>query len=72
MIPHQCRCSAVARCDIFTHPSSEVQAALNTLMDAMAEFDDATGSFSTLSFTSVHSEGKFTSVTKGEANAGQT
>ncbi len=62
-LPHQCNCSKVSRCQIFVHPSAEVQSALNTLMDVMAKFDDDTGSQSTLIFTSEHSDGTFSSIT---------
>ena len=63
-LPHRCKCSQVTRCDIYTHPSSKVQGVLNELMDAMAEFDDETGSSSTLSFNSFHPTGVFTSLTQ--------
>ena len=63
-VAHHCRCDAVARCTIFVHPSMQVQAALNHLVDAMAEFDEATGARSVLVFHSCHMDGVFTSVTR--------
>ena len=60
---HHCNCSRVTRCSIFTHPSIKVQEALNNLMDTMAEFDDESGSSSTLVFESEHPQGIFTSRT---------
>lgn len=64
---HHCNCKHVTRCNIFTHPSSKVQVALNNLMDAIAQFDDASGSSSTLSLESLHSTGIFTSTTYKES-----
>ena len=61
---HHCRCEAAARCSIFVHPSSIVQAALNQLVDAMAAFDEETGACSVLVLHSTHAAGVFTSVTR--------
>ena len=63
-VAHHCRCDDVAGCVIFVHPSSIVQAALNQLVDAMSEFDEATGACSVLVLHSTHAAGIFTSVTK--------
>ncbi len=67
MIHHRCKCDSVARCDIFTHPSSKVQTAINELMDAMAEFDDERDATSILFFKSTHGEGVFTTITLKDA-----
>ena len=64
LLPHHCRCNNVTRCHIYTHPSSEVQEALNNLADALARYDDETGSSSILSFTSRYDSGIFTSITR--------
>ena len=63
-VAHHCRCDRVARCALLAHPSPTVQAALNELVDAMAEFDTETGSTSVLVFHSIHPAGIFRSVTR--------
>jgi predicted RNA-binding protein with PIN domain len=68
ILPHHCRCNHVSRCGIYNHPSKQVQAALNNLMDVMAEYDDESGSCSILSFETQHAEGVFTSVTENVRN----
>lgn len=60
---HHCKCDQVSRCSIFVHPSSQVQDAINKLIDTMAEFDETSGSISTLFFKSLHPGGVFTSLT---------
>jgi hypothetical protein len=60
---HHCRCDSVTQCGIFTHPSGEVQNALNVLMDAMMKFDSITNSKSVLTFESRHPTGVFSSIT---------
>ena len=65
---HWCKCSQVTQCGIYVHPSSQVQDALNTLVNSMTKFDEATGSSSLLFFKSLHHDGVFTSLTLKEQN----
>jgi len=61
---HHCNCKNVNKCAIYTHPSTEVQLALNALMDAIAFFDDTTNSKSILILHSEHKNGVFHSITE--------
>lgn len=62
-LAHHCKCTQVTRCSIYNHPSAKVQAALNNLMDVMADYDGDIGNSSYLLFTSRHETGIFTSET---------
>ena len=62
-LSHHCRCDAVTRCTVFTHPSLRVMTALNRLVDEMAAFDAETGARSRLVFESIHAAGVFSSFT---------
>ena len=61
---HYCKCSKVERCQIFVHPSSEIQDALNRLMDLIKDYDEGSGSSSVIALQTVHKSGVFTSITK--------
>lgn len=61
---HRCACAVVSRCAIYTHPSVDVQAALNVLIEAVTVFDQETGSRSVVAVRSKHGRGVFTSVTR--------
>lgn len=66
--PHSCRCAVVAACSIMTHPDARVQAALATLSEEIARYDDETDSASRLVLVSSRPDGgQFSSVTQRAA-----
>jgi hypothetical protein len=65
---HKCHCDRVSACHIHTHPDPKVQRALNTLCDALTEYDSTSGSVSVLVVKSTYATGgQFHSVTRNTA-----